>query len=325
MNRDGFVAAWSRLLRASTEQIEILLKRGPYLYKHYQIPKRTGGMRDIYHPTPNLKAIQRWLVANCFSSLPVHDNVYSYRKGRCIRGHATVHLHSNFLLRLDFTDFFPSIDYDWLQLFLLNQVKSGALEISANAVPDILRMICRFDNRTESLALSIGAPSSPILSNAILFDADSTAAKRCAEMECIYTRYADDIYISTRDKDILAPAEKIVRDIFLECTPKLRFNEKKTLNVSKKSRRVVTGVTLASDRNISVGRKLKRQIKTEVFLWSNGTLQSEKTSHLCGLISFVRDVEPEFFESLCKKFGNTAMEKLFRNTPRQELWKEIPF
>lgn len=325
MNRSDLYGVLEKLLRASNTQVQMLLMRAPYQYKHYTIPKRTGGVRHIYHPTPNLKAIQRWMTTNLFCNLPIHSSVFSYRKGRSIKIHANEHLHSNFLLRLDFHDFFPSIDDKWLEEYLLKQIDTGILAIDADTIQDIVRLSCRYDKESKDLALSIGAPSSPVLSNAILFDADQAASTHCLELECIYTRYADDIYISSRTKGRINHAEKLVREAFEHHASKLHFNENKTINVSKKRNRIVTGVTLTPDRHLSIGRDLKRQIKTEVYLWINNSLPTEKMQHLCGLISYARDIEPEFYDSLCKKFGATQIEKLFHNKLRKEIWKEIPF
>lgn len=313
MNTQELFLAWIKLLRASPREIKTLIIRGPYQYKHYQIPKRTGGMRDIYHPTPNLKALQRWVASNLLCNLPIHQSVYSYRRGVGIRQHADAHVHSNFLLRLDFSDFFPSIDSEWLQDFLADQVRRGILGCDSEAVPILIRILCRYEKRDGSLALSIGAPSSPLLSNAILFDADNLASLRCAELGCLYTRYADDIYVSSREKCKLNEAEMAVRQIFAENTPRLHFNERKTVNLSKKARRVVTGVTLTPDRKLSVGRELKRSIKTRVYLSITDNLPVDELMQLCGLIAYIRDVEPAFYDSLCKKFGDGPIEKLYRS------------
>lgn len=315
MNYAELIQAWCRLLRAAPADIGVLLMRGPYQYKHYQIEKRTGGKRDIYHPSPNLKAVQRWLVSEHFSKLPVHDSVYSYRIGRGIRDHAKLHIHSNFLLRLDFKDFFPSINHDWVLRFLLDCSERGVLSLDARAIAAVMRVVCRFSKFDRSLALSIGAPSSPALSNTILFEADQAASARCAALDCVYSRYADDIYVSCRDKEVLGQAERQVRDVFHQTAPSLRFNEDKTLNVSKKARRVVTGLTITPDRSISVGRELKRSIKTQVYLYIEGSLPREDVPHLCGLVSYVRDVEPAFFDALTRKFGPEQLENLYRNEP----------
>lgn len=315
MNYAELILAWCRLLRAAPTDINVLLMRGPYQYKHYQIDKRTGGKRDIYHPTPNLKAVQRWLVSEHLSQLPVHDAVYSYRVGRGIRDHAQLHVHSNFLLRLDFKDFFPSISHDWILRFLLACSERGTLSLDARAIAAVMRVVCRFNKSDSSLALSIGAPSSPALSNAILFESDLAASARCAELNCVYSRYADDIYVSCRSKDVLNQAEQQVRDAFHQTAPNLRFNETKTLNVSKKNKRVVTGLTLTPDRRLSIGRELKRSIKTQVHLYTVGSLPVEDVPRLSGLISYVRDVEPAFFDALTTKFGSEQLDRLYRNEP----------
>lgn len=314
MNLPELILAWSRLLRTNPKEILVLLRRCPYQYKHYQIPKRTGGLRDIYHPTPNLKAVQRWLVSNCFVNLPVHPSVHSYRKGIGIRKHASYHSHSNFLLRLDFSDFFPSVDSRWLEEFLLSHAQKGTLGIEPEAIPTVIRLVCRFNKNDDSLALTIGAPSSPILTNAILFEVDSIATERCAELSCRYTRYADDIYLSSCEKNKLCDAEKEIRRIFSEIAPQLRFNEQKTINTSKKGRRVVTGVTLTTDRKLSVGREMKRSVKTQVFLSLRGELPVGEKSRLCGLIAYIRDIEPDFYDSLCRKFGAESIDNLHRNS-----------
>lgn len=315
MTLDQMIQEWCRLLRATPADIRVLLMRGPYQYKHYQIDKRTGGKRDIYHPTPRLKAIQRWLVAEHISALPVHDSVYSYRVGRSIRDHAAQHVHSNFLLRLDFRDFFPSIAHRWILDFLVRQSESGVLDLDRDSIDAVMRVICRSSKVDQSLALSIGAPSSPAISNAILYEADAAASDLCAALGCVYSRYADDIYISSRERDVINHAEQQVRAAFLMHAPRLRFNEKKTLNVSKKARRIVTGVTLTPQRRLSVGRELKRSIKTQIYLFLEGGLDSHDVSRLCGLVSYVRDVEPSFFDSLVKKFGEVAVNSLYRNDP----------
>jgi RNA-directed DNA polymerase len=306
---------WCRLLRATPQDVTTLLMRGPYQYKHYQIEKRNGGKRDIFHPTPNLKAVQRWLVKEHLQFLPVHDSVFSYRAGRGIRQHAEAHLHSNFLLRLDFKDFFPSITQDWLLQFLLSSAHEGRLSLDDRAIAACMRVLCRFNKLDGSLALSIGAPSSPAISNAILYAADVDAHAQCAELGCLYTRYADDIYVSARDKGVLTDAERLVKGSFSQHAPRLQFNHGKRINVSKKTHRVVTGLTLTPDRRVSVGRELKRAIKTLVYLHVEGKIDPLERPRLCGLISYVRDVEPAFYNSLVLKFGLDTMETLFRSAP----------
>lgn len=312
MNEHDLIATWASLLRVSESDVSRLVLRAPYQYQHYQIPKRTGGFRDIYHPTPNLKSIQRWLVNNKISALPVHNSVYSYRSGVGIHDHAAVHLQSNFLLRLDFSNFFPSIDDSWLREFLFTQVDLARLAIDKGAIAILIRVLCRFSKTERTMALSIGAPSSPALSNAILFEVDERLTQQCASLDCTYTRYADDLYVSARVPNRLRDAEAAMRAIIGEFAPRLKVNEKKTTNVSKKTSRVVTGLVITPDRRVSIGRDMKRSIKTQVHLSSIGALSAEDASRLGGLVAYVKDVEPAFYVALVAKFGEATLERLLQ-------------
>ncbi len=310
MTRNDLILALARLLRASDEDIKKLVLTAPYQYKHYKIKKRTGGYRDIYHPTAALKAAQRWLIANCFTNLIVHPSVFSYREGVGIRQHATQHLHSNFLLRIDFKDFFPSIDQSWVLSFLYQEVNAGRISIEPDTVPTIARLVCRFAKAEKTMALSIGAPSSPLLSNAMLFSLDQTMHDYCVANDCVYTRYADDIYISTKIPNVLSRVQEVLDAKIKELTPKLFINEKKTINVSKKTKRVVTGLTITPDRHVSLGRNLKRSIKTKIYLFSNSLLAVDEVEHLRGLIAYASDIEPIFLDGLAHKFGNGVLDRL---------------
>jgi hypothetical protein len=313
MNAADLVLSLSRMLRVPAGDIAKLILTAPYQYKHFKIPKRSGGLRDIYHPTPGLKATQRWLVANVFHRLQLHACVYSYRPHIGIRVHADQHLHSNFLLRLDISNFFPSIDREWIQNFFLSEVADGRLDLEPDAIPNLLKLVCRYSKSDRSHALSIGAPTSPLLSNAILFKFDEYYSTKCAALNCVYTRYADDLYVSTREQGNLAHAEEELRSAMAMLAPRLRINESKRINVSKKARRIVTGLTLTPDRRISVGRETKRSIRTQVFLSTKGKLNAEERAHLCGLVAFVRDVEPAFFSSLVTKYGSEVMQPLLHS------------
>lgn len=325
MNNEEFIAALCRIFRANSSDILKLIKKSPYQYKHYTIQKRTGGVRDIYHPSANLKVIQRWLISNLLNNLPVHESVYSYVSGRCIRSHAELHVHSNYLIRLDFKDFFPSIDHDWLAIFFLKQIKNKTLPIDRDLLENILKIVCRYDQKNGGLALSIGAPTSPLISNAIFYDADVEISELCAKQNCIYSRYADDIYLSSKEKDVLAGVRNNVYDICFRLTPKLKFNTKKEINVSKKMKRMVTGLVITPDRKLSIGRQLKRSIKTKIFLYKQGRLEEDDFRHLCGIVSYIHDVEPVFFQRLQNKFGNDCMDILYRTKSENNAIKKSGF
>jgi RNA-directed DNA polymerase len=306
VNNAELIIALSNHLRIKSSEVQQIVRTSPYRYKHYQIDKRSGGKRDIYHPTPELKVIQRWLVSKIFSLCPVSHAASAYEHGSKIRDNAAQHIHSNYFLKLDFRDFFPSIDIFWINEFQ----KRSLPHLDSEARATVARLVCRWASSDKPLALSIGAPSSPAISNRILHELDQAILAISNPNDVTYTRYADDIYLSTRQPEILKDIERKVRAAIARTTPKLSLNEGKTLNLSRKRRVSITGLVVTPQRRISLGRDLKRQIKTEVHLWCAGKLRPETAATLRGLVSYAADVEPRFIDSLRLKFGSGIIFRL---------------
>ena len=66
----------------------------------------------IHHPARELKTLQRWLLRRVISDFPVHSAAVAYRNGVTIWDNALAHVRNHFLLRMDLTDFFPSITFE---------------------------------------------------------------------------------------------------------------------------------------------------------------------------------------------------------------------
>jgi hypothetical protein len=275
-------------------------------YKSYDIPKRGGGQRRIDHPARELKLLQEWLAQNVFSRLPVHSSAHAYKKGSTILRNAEIHSVHNFLLRVDFMEFFPSLTGgDVVSVLRENAAHLGDRLLTDEDYDFVRKLVCR-KNR-----LTIGAPTSPLVSNVIMFDFDSEWVTRCNDMGVAYTRYADDLYFSTNSPGILASLlERLRNDLAERPRPRLRINERKTVFASKKRRRLVTGLVLTPDRRISLGRDRKRRIKGLVFRFGKGTLSRDEVKFVRGFIAFARSVEPGFVESLQKKYGKEIMDSI---------------
>lgn len=312
MNYAEFIAEAAKLLRTSSVEVERIIMSAPYRYKHYTISKRSGGLRDIHHPSPALKVIQRWIANELLSNLPVHDCVYSYRHGRNIGMHAARHVKSNYVTRFDFSDFFPSISGAVVKRLLRHAIEHGIIDFEDQVVDAIVRLVCRSDQALGRLVLSIGAPSSPHLSNAILYNFDLRMSQVANDFEVIYTRYADDIYLSSMSRFSLEKVELQFVEAVEKSLPYLNINKRKTQRLSRKRRMSVTGLNITPKRQLSVGRDLKRGLKTKVYLAIHGGLPPEELTYLKGMLSHVRSVEPDFILSLFSKFGRDAVETLMR-------------
>lgn len=299
-------------MRVPLAHIELLATTANHRYKIYRIPKRTGGTREISHPSKELKSLQRWLALHLFSRLPIHDSVYSYRIGVGIRDHAEIHKRGNYLVRIDLKDFFPSItSKDVARLLIENRQKLGQI-ITATDLKAICWIVCRNGR------LTIGAPSSPVISNAVLYAVDKNWSATCEQRGITYSRYADDIYLSTNRPNILAGTyDEMRKDLENREWPKLQINRRKVVFTSRKHNRNVTGLILTSDRRVSIGHEKKRRLRSQVFKFTQGQLSAEHISYLRGYLSFAKSVEPSFLTRLRKKFGVSVIHQIANTQPIQ--------
>jgi RNA-directed DNA polymerase len=274
-----------------------LAKTASHQYKEYQIAKRGGGTRTILHPSRRLKALQKWLLANVIVSWPVHGAATAYRKGHSIFDNAKIHVKSRFLLRMDMQEFFPSLTVDDMDAY-----KRKRPTLFKGWTNQDFTWFCflvfRFDR------LTIGAPTSPAVSNSLCFDLDVSLDGICQSHGVTYTRYADDLFFSTSEPGVLADVEKEVKAAVAKLTlpGRLRINDAKTRHSSMKGARRVTGVVLGSDGNAYVGRHLKREIKSRVYKLDS--LAPKDRERLAGMISYVTGFDPEFMNTLVRKYGH---------------------
>lgn len=270
--------------------------KASHAYFTYTIPKASGGVRTIHHPAKELKGLQRWLQRHVISRWPLHDSATAYRKGKSIRDNAEHHSQSRFLLKLDLEDFFPSITSTDVRRYLMKGPPGTESWTNSDR-----ELFCEFTCRYGEL--TIGAPSSPGLSNALAYDLDVLLHAIAEQYNLTYTRYADDLFFSTRDRDVLqnvpALVENVLRDLAVPAN--LRLNHSKTRHLSKRHRRLVTGLVIGSRGEVSIGRARKRYIRRQVHRLPDLTL--EERVELRGLLAYARGVEPDFINALILKYG----------------------
>jgi RNA-directed DNA polymerase len=142
-------------------------------------------------------------------------------------------------------------------------------------------------------------------------DFDSQVTKLCAASEVAYTRYADDLSFSSDLSPKLEVIEQAVVNLCNRLTsPKLTINPEKIVRVSKKQARRITGLVLANDAKISLGRDQKRRIRATVHHFVSGRLNGEQTRELRGMLAYVKSVEPRFLTRLRKKYGSSVIRSI---------------
>lgn len=278
-------------------------------YKTYTIPKRTGGMRTISQPTREIKLLQRVLVDKILSKLPIHPSATAYRPGQSIV--ANVEPHKGIgrpILKMDFKDFFPSIRHtNWLAYCEKNELFSQETRFL------IAKLVFKREHNLRGNRLAIGAPSSPTVSNIIMYEFDELLSKISKEDGVVYTRYADDITFSAARTGFMVDIQKKVKYVLREIDyPRLQIKSEKTVYATSKYRRSITGIILANDGNISLGRTKKREISSTVHHSKLGKLSDVETKKLAGYLAYANAVEPDFLNRLRKKYGEDVIRSILR-------------
>lgn len=286
--------------------VQAITRTAPERYKVFRIKKRTKGWRIIAQPAYELKVIQRALNEILLDNLPVHHCAVAYRRKLSIRDNALQHQGHTPILKMDFKDFFPSIMADdWEKYCNENEILDDA-DIAFTKQIFFMR-----PKQGRILRLSIGAPSSPSLSNILMCKFDEAVFLEAERRGITYTRYADDLTFSGQRIGMLKDMEQIVRRVARQQPyPRLRENKEKTNYITTAYRRTVTGLVLANDGQIGLGRKRRREISKAVFHVKKGQRDKDALAELCGTLAFVNVVEPAFLETLRKRYGAKFISRI---------------
>lgn len=160
------------------------------MYHEFYINKRNGEKRIISAPNKQLRNIQRKLVSFLETLYDTKICVYGFAKGKSIVNNATIHTKQQHILNIDLKDFFSQIHFGRVRgLFMKPPYCFGK-----EAATTIAQIACYKGKLPQ------GAPSSPIISNMICAPLDNQIMHLAKQYKFYYTRYADDITISTNKR-----------------------------------------------------------------------------------------------------------------------------
>ena len=221
------------------------------LSKHYRkakLPKKNGGFRNLSVPDEVLKSIQKRIAEVLLIHMPVSRYAKAYRFGSSTLRNAKHHVGKQVVLKLDILHFFDSIRYSTVKDKVFPE------EIYAEPLRILLTMLCYHKD-----ALPQGAPSSPAITNIILYEFDEQLGQWCREHGIAYTRYCDDMTFSGD----FEPSEAI-RYVRLELK-KMGFllNEQKTRIQRPGQQQTVTGIVV--NEKLSIPADYRRKLRQELY------------------------------------------------------------
>jgi RNA-directed DNA polymerase len=229
-------------------------------YIKFTINKKSGGVREIAAPAPQLKLLQRRLadlLYHCRDEIakarPSRPLAHGFRRSQSIIDNARKHTRRRFVLNVDLADFFPTINFGRVRGFF---IKNNDFTLHPKVATIVAQIAC-FEN-----GLPQGSPCSPIIADMLTHILDVRLVQLAKVNQVTYSRYADDLTISTNRRtfptafafrDAAPRSECILGYDLLTTINRAGFsiNFEKTRLQTRPGRQVVTGLTVNKKVNVS--------------------------------------------------------------------------
>lgn len=286
-------------------------------YIRFQVPKKSGGMRELSAPHRDLAATQQWILMHILEKIPTHDAAHGFVPGRGTMSNAVPHVGRAAVVNLDLKDFFPSITFP--------RVKGIFQELGFSpAVATILGLLCTecprrkveysgrlFHVATGARGLPQGACTSPALSNLLARRLDARLKGLADKLGFIYTRYADDLTFSGAKEAAAKTGYLLARVRHIVANESLTVNEAKTRVQRPNARQTVTGIVVNKRPNVSRRttkrlRAILHQAKKDGLVAQNREQRDNFIDWLGGMIAYVQMVNPDKGKRLREQFNSVS-------------------
>lgn len=279
--------------------------------------------RTIYKPSKKLKEFHAFLSGFLLEYLPVNQSVsFAYRKGATLLQAVTPHTSGRAFYQTDLERFFDSITSD--------RVRS-VLERAATPASDLAKHIDHILNLlTINGKLPIGYSTSPMLSNACLLGFDERMTSISKERQWTYTRYADDIIVSAKDRQTIEDVSEVIKScLAVELGAGFTLNPSKTKLTTIGRKVKLLGLVILPNGAIAIDRDIRHKIESwlhfyvsdrsrlaRIFEEEQSEGMEEGLQRLSGFVSYAYAADPSYLEKLRAKFGTTVIDSFLHRSAR---------
>lgn len=195
-----------------------------------------------------LKKIQKSIADNILAYYPVSKYAMAYKPGSSVHKNAQHHIGKKKILKLDIEGFFDHILYSTVKDVVFYKEKFS------EPIRILLTMLCYFEE-----SLPQGAPSSPVITNIIMYNFDELVGEFGCRKGVAYTRYCDDMTFSgdfdENEMITFVRTELKKLGLFLK--------NRKTTVIFNSKRQTVTGVVVNDKINLT--KDYKKKIRQEMY------------------------------------------------------------
>ena len=273
-------------------------------YKTIEQQKRSGETRLISAPEKHLQDTQRWILDYVLSDAKTHPLSFAYENGKSILECAKIHVGMRWMIKLDLRNFFDSIKenriykvfrelgYPSLVSFEMTRICTrsqgfNSIKKVANKYPVIHTYLYG-----ASGCLPQGAPTSGKLANIVCYGLDEEINRLAIRNRFTYSRYSDDIFLSTCDSFNRKKAQQIISCVnnFIH-KEGFSLQKKKTHIITPGARKIVLGLTV-TDQGVKPMRGFRKQIESDIHgVKKFGLVQHVQHRHYHSIFSFINHVD----------------------------------
>lgn len=217
-------------------------------YHHFFIDKSDGTKRKLSVPDYILKKVQKSILDNILSYYPVSNYACAYTAHSSVQKNARPHIGKKKILKLDIEGFFDHITYSRVkEIVFFKEKYSEQIRI-------LLTMLCYYHD-----GLPQGAPSSPAITNIIMYEFDNVIGEYCLKHNISFTRYCDDMTFSGDfdEKEVIELVKIELKKLGLF------LKNRKTCVVSNTKRQVITGIVV--NKKLNLAKEYKNKIRLEMY------------------------------------------------------------
>ena len=267
-------------------------------------------------PSNKLKKYSKFLNSFVFDFADVNQNVvHSYRSGRNVRSTLAGHAENKFFFKTDIKNFFSSVGLeDITKVIDKNLSTSPISDIASNK--DIILNLTTMEER-----LPIGIPTSPNISNSCLLEFDNIFENFCEKNEILYTRYSDDIILSSSSRHSLIDIDVKIQELLSGLyNNRFQLNRNKTKHTHSGNKVKFLGLVILPNGSITVDKNVKTDLETLFYFFKNDKEKYQDFFNkkyqgndlkVHGLIHYINVVDELYVEKLRRKYGNLVVDTFY--------------
>lgn len=280
----NFLYKYTNGNKALDPQIQHIIAHIDDHYHKAKKVKANGGFRTLHKPTTQLKDIQGKILGEAkkisAERCIISESVFGLGDNGP-RENVLPHLQNRHIFKTDIRDFFDNVNY--------GKVKMAFKTLGCDdKEAEILTRLC-----TYNYCIPQGAPTSPILASICLKHCDKRIENLCGALGMAYTRYADDITISCKNK-ITDKTQRNIKKIIR--TEGLKMNEKTEIVDTRNEPCEITGVIVQNGTMMTAYHHGQRN--HGLIVEKTPINQSEADRRLKGILEWIRHIDPEYYHAL---------------------------